>query len=341
MTDTLPRLQTYKIADFPLQSGDVLPEATLAYRTYGTLNADRSNAIIYPTSYGVVDADVAWLIGAGRILDPTRYFIVAVNMFGNGASSSPSTMQRDPVTGRFARFSHVDNVTAQHRLITDHLGIDRLALAYGWSMGAQQALHWGALFPDAVARIFTICGTAKTSVHNWVFLDSLRATLITDPAWDGQKFTAHPERGLSAFGRVYAGWALSQAFYRERVFEKLGYSDVAAYLSATWDKAFLHRDPHNLLSLIDTWQCSDISANDRFGGDMDAALGAITARVVHMAASTDLYFRARDIRAEAARILNGHYAEMTTVWGHRGGNPQQSPADEVFLRKAVEGLLGT
>ncbi|MGY9048780.1 hypothetical protein P775_19220 [Puniceibacterium antarcticum] len=339
MTDPLPQLQHYDIADFVLQSGEVLPKATLAYRTYGTLNDNRSNAILYPTSYGVVDADVAWLIGPGRVLDPSKYFIVAVNMFGNGASSSPSNMERNPETGLFARFSHVDNVTAQHQLITQHLGIDQLALAYGWSMGAQQALHWGALFPDAVARIFTICGTAKTSVHNWVFLDSLRATLTTDPAWDGQAFSAHPDRGLRAFGRVYAGWALSQAFYRERVYESLGYDDIETYLAETWDKTFLHRDPHNLLSLLDTWQRCDISDNDRFNGDLRAALGAITARTVHMAASTDLYFRARDIKAEAEHMSNGQYAELTTVWGHRGGNPQQSPEDETVLRSTVQRLL--
>ncbi len=341
MTDPLPPLQTYEIADFTLQSGAVLPRAELAYRTYGTLDADRSNAIIYPTSYGVVDADVAWLIGRDRVLDPSRYFIVALNMFGNGASSSPSTLARDPATGRFPAFSHVDNVTAQHRLITQHLGIDRLALAYGWSMGAQQVLHWGALFPDAVARIFAVCGTAKTSVHNQVFLESLRAALTTDPAWDGQKFTAHPERGLLAFGRVYAAWALSQSFYRDRVHESLGYSGITDYLADTWDKVFMHRDPHNLLSLLDTWQRCDISANSRFDGDLGAALSAITARTVHMASSTDLYFRAHDIRAEAAAMPNGTFAELKTVWGHRGGNPQQSPADEQKLRNAVQALLGT
>ncbi len=339
MTTPLPEIQTYDIADFALQSGEVLPRATLAYRTYGTLNSDRSNAIIYPTSYGVVDADVAWLIGADRILDPERYFIIALNMFGNGASSSPSTLAPDPVTGRFPRFSHVDNVTAQHRLVRRHFGIERLALAYGWSMGAQQALHWGALFPDAVARIFAICGTARTSVHNWVFLDSLRATLTTDPAWNGRRFTAHPERGLKAFGRVYAGWALSQGFYRERVFETLGHDDVAAYLAAVWEPAFLHRNPHNLLSLLDTWQDCDISANARFDGDLAAALGAITARTVHMASSTDLYFRAGDIRDEAALIPEGRFALLDTSWGHRGGNPQQSPADEVAIRNEVRALL--
>ncbi len=341
MTDPLPEAKTYEIEGFALQSGEVLEKAVLAYRTYGTLNADKSNAIIYPTSYGVVDADVAWLIGPDGILDPTRYFIIALNMFGNGASSSPSNLPRDAQTGKFPRFTHVDNVTAQHRLITGHFGIERLALAYGWSMGAQQSLHWGALFPDSVARIFAICGTAKTSVHNCVFLESLRATLTTDPAWDGSQFTSHPERGLRAFGRVYAGWALSQSFYRDRVHESLGYPDVSAFLEQTWDKTFLHRDPHNLLSLLDTWQDCDISANDRFNGDLAAALGAITARTVHMASSTDLYFRARDIRAEAGLMPNGRYGELRTVWGHRGGNPQQSPADATVLRSEVRTLLDT
>ncbi|SEA17413.1 alpha/beta fold hydrolase [Rubrimonas cliftonensis] len=339
MASPLPPLQTFQLNDFRLQCGATLPEATLAYRTHGALNADRSNAIVYPTSFAVTDADVAWLIGPGRILDPERYFIVALNMFGAGVSTSPSDMARDPGTGRFPSFSHVDNVTAQHALMTERFGVDRLALAYGWSMGAQQALHWAALFPHRVERVFAVCGAARTSVHNWVFLDGVRAALTADPAWDGARFTAHPERGLRAMGRIYAGWAFSQSFYRERAFERLGHADVESYLAAVWEPNFLRRDPHNLLSLIDTWQRCDISANDVFGGDLDRALGAITARVVHMAADTDLYFRARDIRAEAGRIPNGEYAELRTVWGHRAGNPDGSPGDEAAIRDAVERLL--
>ncbi len=160
-----------------LQRGMSVPNARLAYKTYGELAADRSNAILYPTSYGAQHFDTEWLIGPGRVLDPERYFIIVPNMFGNGLSTSPSGFAEPLGLGRHPHFTHWDNVHAQARLLDEVFGIERLALAYGWSMGAQQALHWGAIFPDRVERICAVCGSARTSPHNKVSLEGVPATL--------------------------------------------------------------------------------------------------------------------------------------------------------------------
>jgi homoserine O-acetyltransferase len=191
--------QILQLPQFELQRGVTLPEATLVYATYGELNRSRSNAILYPTSYGAQHKDVNWLIGSGKILDTTRYFVIQVNMFGTGLSSSPSTLH-EPFTGTLVpAFTHVDNVTAQFKLVVEHLGIETLALIYGWSMGGQQALHWAALHPDRIERVAGICTSARTSPHNRVFLEGLRSALTTDATWTGNRFNGRPERGLRAF----------------------------------------------------------------------------------------------------------------------------------------------
>lgn len=141
--------QIFEIPDFTLQRGLTLPVAEVAYQTYGQLNADKSNVILYPTSYGAQHFDTEWLIGAGRVLDPTDWFIVIPNMFGNGLSSSPSTLPAPFGPDRPPLFTHWDNVHAQERLLREVFGVERIALAYGWSMGAQQSLHWGPSFPTA------------------------------------------------------------------------------------------------------------------------------------------------------------------------------------------------
>lgn len=329
----------FTIPNFRLQSGWTLPEANLVYATYGELNRDRSNAILYPTSYAAQHPDIEWLIGPGKILDPTRYFIVIPNMFGNGFSTSPSNLP-DPFSGpRSPVFTHVDNVNAQFRLVTEHLGIERLALAYGWSMGGQQALHWGALHPDRVERIAALCTAAKTSPHNIVFLEGLRSALQSDRAWSGDRFTSKPERGLRAFARVYAGWALSQAFYREEVFLEHGYGSLEDFLIRDWEASFLRRDPANLLSMIETWRRSDISANTTYNGDLAAALGAIRAKTLVMPGRHDLYFTPEDSLADAQRIPGAEYRPIPSIWGHRAGNPSRNPADQDFIRTAVAELL--
>ncbi|MBS0202361.1 MAG: alpha/beta fold hydrolase [Planctomycetes bacterium] len=335
----MPEYDILTLPNFRLQRGLTLPEARLAYKTYGSLNSAKSNAILYPTSYGAQHPDIDWLIGPDGILDPTRYFIIIPNMFGNGLSSSPSNLSEPFGGGRYPVFTHVDNVTAQRRLLTEVFGIEQLALAYGWSMGAQQALHWGALYPESVQRIAAVCSSARTSPHNLVFLEGLQGALTADPAWTGDRFTARPERGLRAFGRIYAGWALSQAFYRQHLYLELGYSSLEDFLIRDWEASFLRRDANNLLSMLETWKQSDISDNDRYGGDLNAALGAIQAKTLVMPASTDLYFTAEDSQAEARLIPQAQFRPIPSAWGHRAGNPSRSPVDQQFLKTAIAELL--
>jgi homoserine O-acetyltransferase/O-succinyltransferase len=326
----------FTLKNLALHCGATLPEAQIVYQTYGTLNCDRSNAILYPTSYGAQHSDIDWLIRSDGILDPTQWFIVIPNMFGNGLSTSPSNSDFH-IEEQW--FSHFDNVRSQQKLLEDVFQIEQLTLIYGWSMGAQQAYHWGAIYPDRVQRIAALCGTARTTEHNRIFLQSLRTALTADPAWTGTQFTAIPERGFRAFARIYASWAASQAFYREGIYYTLGYSSLEEYLDQAWEASYRKRDPHNLLAMIDTWLHCDLSDNSYYQGDYRAAMTAIQAKTWVMPATTDLYFTPEDCAAEAALMPNAEYHPIPSIWGHRAGNPYQNPIDEAFIRSNIQALL--
>ena len=332
--------KVFELGNLALQCGITLPGAQLTYQTYGKLAADKANALLYPTSYGAHHMDTEWLIGPGQILDSDKFFIIIPNMFGNGLSSSPSNMPEPFGMGRFPNFSHWDNVQAQRRMLDEVFGITHLALVYGWSMGAQQALHWGAIFPDQVDALCAVCGSARTSTHNKVFLEGVRATLTTDPAWRNGGFTARPVAGLRAMGRLYAGWAMSQAFYREGKHLELGFASLEDYLVRAWEANFLRRDGGDLLSMLATWYESDISNNEIYQGDLARALGAIKARAMIMPSRTDLYFTPEDAEAECQQMPNGEFRPIESIWGHRAGNPTDNADDEAFLRQAVSELLG-
>jgi homoserine O-acetyltransferase len=330
---------THDFGNVTLQSGAVLKKARLAYKTFGTLNAAYSNAIVYPTSFGTHHSDIEWLVGPGKALDPAKYFIVIPNMLGNGLSSSPS--DHADVEGRrtFPRITLYDNVTLQQQLLCSRFGVERVALVVGFSMGAQQAFHWGVLFPDLVERIAPICGSAKTSRHNLVFLEGIKATLIHDPAWRDGTFATPPVQSIRAMARVYAGWGLSQAFYREQLHLKIGFSTLEDFLERDWEAGFLRRDADNLLAMLWTWQHADISDNPIYRGDLRAALGAIRARALVMPSETDLYFTTEDSRREVAMMPNADLRPIPTVWGHRVNNPVQNPADARFVDEALRRLL--
>ena len=328
----------YKIDNLALQCGAVLTEANIVYKTYGELNSDRSRVILYPTSYGAQHSDIEWLINSDSILDPSQYFIIIPNMFGNGLSSSPSNHQDCKLAESGFYFTHLDNIRAQKKLL-DYLGIEKLALVYGWSMGAQQAYHWGVLYPNRVNRIAAICGTAKTTHHKKVFLQSLRTALTADPTWNGKRFEGTPERGFKAFARIYASWAASQAYYRQGIYYQFGYDSLEDYLVRGWEANYRKRDPHNLLAMIDTWLHCDVSNNPTYKGDCQRALSSITAKTLIMPATTDLYFTAEDCQAEAHLIPDAKYLPISSLWGHRAGNPYQNPEDEMFIKQAVAKLL--
>lgn len=324
--------QVFPLGALRLRSGHVLEDARLVYRTHGTLAADRSNVVLYPTSYGAQHTDIEWLVREDGILDPRRWFVVIPNMLGNGLSTSPS--HRD---GELAGWevTHHDNVAAQDRLLREALGVETLALAYGWSMGAQQAYHWAVLHPERVKRVAALCGTARTTPHNRLFLQSLEAALQADPTWDGARFTGVPERGLRAFARIYASWAASQPFYREGVHRTLGYADLDDYLTRAWEPAYRRRHPADLIAMLRTWMANDVAG----GGDLAATLGTIRARALVMASATDLYFTPEDCAADAAAIPGARFVTIPSIWGHRAGNPAQNPEDARFIRRAVQELM--
>lgn len=334
----MPDYQTFPLGNLALQSGATLRGAWLAYQTYGELNAARDNAIVFPTFFGGQHYQNEAIIGAGMALDPQRWFIIVPNMLGNGLSSSPSNTPMPYDRARFPAVSLYDNVVAQRRLC-DALGVAKIALAVGWSMGAQQAYQWGALYPDMVRRIAPICGSARTSRHNFVFLEGVKAALTADDAWAGGWYAAPPYKGLRAMGRVYAGWAVSQAFYREEVYRDIGYSSLEDYLVAFWEGRRLGADANDLLAMIDTWQRADISANHIYNGDFAQALGAITARAIVMPCRTDLYFPPEDNALEVAQIPNAELRPIESIWGHLAGGPGFNPPDVAFVDAALRELL--
>jgi homoserine O-acetyltransferase/O-succinyltransferase len=326
----------FQLGNFPLQSGEVLRDAKLVWKSYGTLNAARDNVILYPCSYGAKHGDMEWLIGPDGILDPTRWFIIIPNMFSNGVSSGAGNTPDYPLVG-----TSWDNVTAQRRLLLEQFGIERLHAVYGFSMGGQQAYHWAAMFPDAVERAIVVCSSAKTAEHNKVFISGLLRTFEAAPEHIGNgRFSAPPLGTLRAMGHIYAGWALSQDFYRERLhLTAFGAPDLETYLKTDWEASFLKRDAADCYAQLVTWSRGDISANTIYGGDLAKALGAIKAKVLLMPGETDLYFRIADNALEMPHLAKAEMRPIPSIWGHRAGNPAANPADAAFLKDAVRSWL--
>lgn len=155
----------FALGDFKLDSGGVIRDCILGYRTFGKLNEARSNAVLFPTWFGGTSADLSALIGPGKLVDSTKYFVIGVDSFGNGISSSPSNSALQ--AGRsFPEFTMGDMVRAQYRLITEKLCISRLHAVVGISMGGMQAFYWMAAYPDFVKKAVPVTGTPRPTSYD-------------------------------------------------------------------------------------------------------------------------------------------------------------------------------
>src|SRR5215510_1211909 len=329
--------EIFELGQVALQCGLTLPQAKLAYKTYGELNAARDNVIVMPTFYGGQLAENEVMIAAWHALDPKKYFIIVPNMFGNGLSSSPSNTPPPFDRAAFPNITLYDNVVCQHRLVTEHLGIERVRLVVGFSMGAQQTFQWGALYPDMVQAIAPICGSARTSPHNSVFLEGVKAALVADATFAEGWYDTPPIKGLRAFSRVYMGWAFSQDFFRDQAYRTMGFASLEDSIRFL-EGYFRRRDANDLLAMLWTWQHADISANERYKGDFAAALRAITARAIVMPGETDLYFRVRDNELEVAQMPHAELRPIPSIWGHVAGLGV-NPTDNAFMDATLQALL--
>lgn len=330
----------FVIKNFRLESGVVLPEARIVYRTFGTLNAARDNAILLPSHYMADSTGYRAVIGADRALDPAAYYLVATELFGNGHSSSPSNTPA-PFNGpRFPVTSIRDNVAAFHRLLTEGLGIRHLRAAMGFSMGGQQVFQLAVSYPDFADRIIVTSSNAKTHPHNYIMLESVRAAVETDPVFNGGNYTRPPARGLQAASSILIGWVNSQEYWRRELWRET--SPPGTTFQQVLEQRRLNllrdKDANDIILQIRTWEGHDIGATPGFNGSVERALGSIKAPVLYMPSESDLYFTVTSAAYESQFIPRVTFKPIPSLLGH-GAGLSASPVESKFLTDAIRGFL--
>ena len=323
----------YSLGDFTLESGVTLPDAKMAYATFGTLNRDKSNVILAPSWYGSDHHGYDFLIGDGRALDPAKYFIVATEMFASGFSSSPSNTPQPYHGPRFPAIAIRDDVEAARRVLAS-LGVTHVRAVVGFSMGAEQAFQWAVSHPDFADRIVAYCGTAKTYPHGVLRLESAIGALTADPAFNGGNYTEPPKKGFAAWGLHWATWARSQEFYRRELYKPLTLAQMLDRLSAFLSVG----DANDYITQARTWQRHNVGDTPGFNGDVEGALRSIRVPVLYMPSATDLYFPVADAQYERQFLQKVEFLPIPSFWGHGAGSGGD-PADIAFLNASIQRFL--
>ncbi|MDA1184576.1 MAG: alpha/beta fold hydrolase [Acidobacteria bacterium] len=212
-----PPLQRAELGDLRLESGATLLDASLTYRTAGTLNADRSNAILFPTWF-TGTAEQLFAFDATGLVDTSRFFLIAVDALANGASSSPSNSSRQPGLD-FPAVTIGDMVSAQRRLLTEVLGISHLHAVIGMSMGGMQAFEWITAYPDFMDKAVSIVGTPRLPAYDLLLWNTQLAALELAEQCECQQDEALAVAGLLNQLAVQTPQFLAREFPRERTGE--------------------------------------------------------------------------------------------------------------------------
>ncbi|MDQ7969428.1 MAG: homoserine O-acetyltransferase [Oxalicibacterium faecigallinarum] len=331
----------------PLQSGAQIADYTLVYETYGTLNADRSNAVLVchalnashhvAGTYGDDKGTKGWwdnMVGPGKPLDTNRFFVIGVNNLGS-CFGSTGPMHTNPATGKpygahFPVITVEDWVQAQARL-ADRLGIEQFAAVMGGSLGGMQALSWSIQFPERLRHCLVIASTPKLTAQNIAFDDVARQAILTDPQYHGGDFYEHgvvPKNGLRVARMLGHITYLSDDDMAAKFGRDLrsgsyqfGYGidfEIESYLRYQGDKFSEYFDANTYLLITKALDYFD-PARD-FGGNLSKALERTRAKFLVVSFSTDWRFapeRSREIveaLVDNQRIVT--YAEIDAPHGH-------------------------
>jgi homoserine O-acetyltransferase len=335
--------------DMPLQfkSGAVLPRYDLVYETYGSLNADRSNAILichalsghhHVAGHYADDAkNIGWwdnMVGPDKPIDTGKFFVIGLNNLGGcHGSTGPSSI--DPQTGKpygasFPVVTVEDWVEAQARL-ADHLGIVQFAAVIGGSLGGMQAMQWALSYPERVRHVLAIASAPHLTAQNIAFNDVARNAILTDPDFHNGDFYLHgvvPTRGLRLarmLGHItyLSDDAMADKFGRELRHGKLNYSydiefQIESYLRYQGDKFAAYFDANTYLLMTKALDYFD-PARD-LDGDLNRAFAAARAKFLVVSFTTDWRFspgRSREIvHALLHNKLDVSYAEISSQHGH-------------------------
>lgn len=317
-TPTQGAYERFELGDLLLECGETLRGAKLAYRTFGTLNADKSNAILVTTWFsGTGQVMEGVYIGEDHALDPSKYFIIVADQLGAGTSSSPHNTPAPQAMGKFPNLSIGDDVSAQHKLVTEHFGIEKLAMVVGGSMGGQQVYEWAVVHPEMVERVAPIAATARASLHQKVFVRALEEAITSDPAWNNGWYASGLDvrDGMDRMAMIMSTLGWSREFYQEERWKSvLGMSSLDDFINGFMKAYFEPMDPNALLCEMYKWQRADVGRHE--GGDLAKALSRITAKTCLMPIDHDLFFPPNECEDDCKMIAGAKLSVIESKDGH-------------------------
>ena len=336
-TPQQPPHQLFAEGDLKLESGEAIKDFSISYVTHGTLNANKSNAILMVTAISGNHHRLDFMIGPGKALDPERYFIICTDAIGNGFTTSPSNSKAQPRM-QFPRFTIRDMVESQYRLVKEKFGLDHVAAVVGPSMGGMQVLQWGVSHPDFMDALVALVPLAKTPAWSVAVMEASRKAIMIDAAWKDGNYEAPPEKGLRLFRDIVALLAARTPDMYAAQF-KNGI-DVLPWMESQETALFKAFDANDWIYQSWAYDRHDVGTTPGFDGDTGKALASIKAKTLILTGTKDLLNPEFEPTGMGKFIPNVTMKTISpgSVTGHASAGGF-FPADVEFINREASGFL--
>jgi homoserine O-acetyltransferase len=302
-----PQQQQFaNLGDFKLEGGETLRDCRIGYRTFGQINADKSNIIIIPTWAGGTTEQVMGNVGSGKLADSSKYHVILIDSLSNGVSSSPSNSKLQPHM-HFPKITIRDMVETQHQLLTAVLHIQHVKAVMGISMGGMQAFQWMVSYPDFMDKAVPIVGSPRVAPYDLLHWQTQIDTIENDSAWRRGDYTKNPARGAEyEFGAILLTTPenYNRTHSREQVAKEIGHAKESNEGS----------DANNKIRQAEAIMTLDVSA--AFGGSMERAAASVKAKALVIVAKKD-HTVTPGPATQFAHLMHAELFELADDCGHQ------------------------
>ena len=295
-------LKIAKLGTCELENKSVIRDCELGYRTFGTLNSSKSNAILFPTWAAGRSDQMVLFIGPGKFLDSSKYFIVVVDAFANGVSSSPSNSRVQPRM-QFPEITIHDMVVAEHELVTRELHLDHIFAVVGQSMGGMQTFDWMVSYPEFMDKAIPIVGSPKLASYDLLLWQTEIDAIKTDSAWMNGDYKANP--AVLAEARIGFLTMMTPAWINAN----FAHGQIASSMLATAKEV----DANDHIRQAEAMIAQDVSKTTN--GSMEAAAARVKAKVLVIVSKQDHTVTPQPA-LDFAKLLNAPTLELDSPCGH-------------------------
>lgn len=321
------QLQFASLGNFPLEDGQIIRNLRIGYRTIGTLNSQKSNAVLFPTWFTGTTKQLVDLVGPGKLVDSSKYYVILVDALGDGVTSSPSNSKAQPRM-QFPRFNIRDMVKSEHALLTQVLKISHVHAVIGISMGGMQTFQWMVSYPDFMDEAIPIVGSPQMTSYDLLLWTAELHAIEFSKDWDNGNYASPPVDAMDTAADIH-NLNLTTPAYRVTHTTPAGFTKFLADLQQSTLKSF---DANDWVRQLQAMMADDVARP--FNGSMEKAAAVVSARVLVVPSLQDHMVNPHPA-LNFAKLIHARVFELTSDCGHLAVGCESNKLDP-----AVNAFLG-